>query len=301
MAAAARGLSAAAPSGSGAGQQAEGGQQGQRPREDRWAERRRHQQRQHRAASTERPAAERPSWRPPSPRAATSGTVFVPVAELQAQPSCAGVWAMLEGIPPHQLAPPSVGAALDHAVKLGKTAGQQLAAADRAAAQQLLALALGRLGALPARQLVALIRFATAFKAQAPLAPAGLRDWQAAVGRPGVIRELNAQGVSNALLSLGTLADASAALAAAVDRQLAAKLLQRAADVVGDGSNDPRPVANALYGTALLGLQPSAEEANALFRGVGEHVDGMAGENLTQASWLAGRRGVGSKLVILPL
>ena len=197
------------------------------------------------------------------------------------------MWAMLEGIPPHQLAPSIIGAALDCAVQLRKAAGQETAPADRAAAQQLLDLALGRLGALRARELVAFIRFAAAFKAQAPLAPAGLHAWQAALGRPGVIQGLNAQNASNSLLSLGTLADADTALAAAVDRPLARRLLQRAARVVGGKGDEPRHVANALYGAALLGLQPTEQEVDALFGGVETHLDGMAPEALVQASRLS--------------
>ena len=235
---------------------------------------------------------------PPSPREAASGTVFVPPRELQVQRSCAGVWAMLEGIPPDRVPLKALSAALDSMVKLGKEAGQDMAPADLAAVRQLLALALKRLGGMDAWALVAFIRFAAAFEAQAPLAPANLSDWQAAVGRPVVARHLTAQGLANALLSLGTLADASTALAAAVDRRLAKKLLRRGAQVVGgsggwamgDGTNSKKAaqdVSNALYGAALLGLQPSAEEADALFDGVGRHVERMGGKDLTQASWLA--------------
>ena len=72
-----------------------------------------------------------------------------------------------------------------------------------------------------------------------------------------------------------------------MDRQLAAKLLQQAAQVVGGSGDDPRPVASALYGAALLGLQPSAAEADALFRGVGLHVEKMSRIELSQASRLA--------------
>ena len=243
--------------------------------------------------------------RPPSPRAA-SGRVFVPVAELQAQGSCAGVWAMLEGVPPDRVPVQALSAALSRMVKLGKAPGQELPPADLAAVRQLLGLALRRLGGMNGWTLTAFIRFAAAFKAQVPLDPAGLRDWRTAMGRRGGIQGLNAQNVSNSLLSLGTLADENAALAAVVDRQLAAELLRRAAEVVGGsrdeavtgGSNSKKAaqdVANALYGAALLGLQPSAAEAGALFEGVGRHAHEMASEALTQASWLAGGRGVGLK------
>ena len=221
------------------------------------------------------------------------------MAELQAQGSCAGVWAMLEGIPPDRVPVKALSAALDCMAKLGKAPRQDLPPADLAAARQLRALALQRLGGMDVWALTAFIRFATAFKAQAPLAPPSLSDWQAALGRPGLVQGLNAQEAVNSLLSLGTLADADAALAAAVDRQLAAELLRRAAEVVGGSGDDPRHVANALYGTTLLGLQPSAEEAAALFRGVGWHVDKMAGENLTQASWLSVQAQLCCKLIIL--
>lgn len=247
---------------------------------------------------------------------------------------------MLEGIPGDQIAVTILSAALDHMVKVGKTARGDLGPADLAAVRNLRAVVMGQLPSLNGWTLVAFVRFATAFKAHAPLAPGELVAWQRALARPGYVESLSCQGVSNALLSLGTLADADDALAAVrgctlscsaatlammspmqlprramcwgrlrlgarssctatllqsccfktvlrsplapwtadalllswyrggcwvlqvLDRRLCEALLAHAAGMVGHPTDEPRHVANTLYGTALLKLRPSAAQVS---------------------------------------
>jgi hypothetical protein len=118
---------------------------------------------------------------------------------------------------------------------------------------------------------------------QGNLQPASLAAWQAALLQTGMVEELDPQQVSNVLLSLGTLADSDLQLAAAVHRPLAEQLLQHAVDVLsGKNDNDPRDVGNALYGTALLGLQPSRGQMEVLFGAARRMAPGLNHIGITQ-------------------
>jgi hypothetical protein len=205
----------------------------------------------------------------------------VPVEELKAQTSCSSVWGMLEGIPSRKIPMVALSAALDHTVKVSKRPGYVLTDTELGAVRALLCVAMGQLPRLNAWSLAAFMCCAAGFKGA--LQPASLAAWQAALSQPGMVQELNPQQVSNVLLSLGTLADSDPQLTAAVDRPLVEKLLQHAVDVLcGKEDTDPRDVCNALYGAALLGLQPSRGQIQALF-GVARRVaQGLHYINLTQ-------------------
>jgi hypothetical protein len=202
--------------------------------------------------------------------------------DVAAQASCSAVVELFEGQLQQGMAIHKYAwsKALDH-MKVVCRQPAQPPAEDMAAVGRLLALATEQLARLNARSLAAFMRCAAAFKGT--LQPASLAAWQEVLSQPGKAQELNPQGVSNALLSLGTLADSDPQLAAAVERPLAEQLLQHAVDVLGgEDGNDPRQVGNALYGAVLLGLQPSRGQMEALF-GVAKRVaQGLHYISLTQ-------------------
>lgn len=200
--------------------------------------------------------------------------------QLFTQPSCAAVWGMLASTPPNQMPTKALAAALDAMVRIGKVAGQQLAAADQEAVRQLFRAALGRLDAWA---LASFIRFATAFKETlgAPALLEGVNAWQAAAKRGGVTGQFTPQGVSNVLLSLGTLAAWGEQLAGAIDRRLAGALWRHAVAAVG-ATQDARDTTNALYGASLLQLEAGAAELGVLYAAVGGRVHRMAPEDLVQ-------------------
>jgi hypothetical protein len=193
--------------------------------------------------------------------------------EVKAQHTCAGVWDVLRGIPAGDMQTKVLSLALDHVVKISKLPGYVLTPKDQAAARELLGAATAQLAGMDAWALVSFIRYAAAFKGCLP--PAGLAAWQAALERPGVVRALSAQGVGNALLALGTLADSAPQLAAAVDGRLAGGLLRRAVGLASSGELPPRHAVEALYSAALLGLQPSTEEVGPLFSAIKRAADSL--------------------------
>ncbi len=205
----------------------------------------------------------------------------MPVEELKAQTSCSSVWGMLEGIPPRKIPVAALSAALDHTVKVSKRPGYVLTDTELGALKALLALATEQLPRLNAWTLAPFMRCAAAFKGV--LQPASLTAWQEALSKTGKVQELNPQQVSNVLLSLGTLVESDPELAAAVKRPLAEQLLLHAVDVLGgkDG-RDPRHVGNALYGAALLGLQPSRGQMEALFGVLGRMIPSINDIGTTQ-------------------
>ncbi|GAB4824005.1 hypothetical protein N2152v2_011051 [Parachlorella kessleri] len=191
-----------------------------------------------------------------------------------------------------------------------------------AAAAQVLELAENELWRFNAWTLAAFVRCAAAFKGS--LQPAGLAAWQKALLRTcqqphreqgahphaqqrhqpqaeeqqrtqrqeqvqqRLVDELSSQGVGNVLLSLGTLAASDAQLAATVDRQLAQRLLEHAAELVheGDGGSagglTPQHATNALFGAALLGLQPARGQLRALLAPVEAGVSSLSSKGITQ-------------------
>ncbi|KAL4422491.1 hypothetical protein ABPG75_008688 [Micractinium tetrahymenae] len=111
-------------------------------------------------------------------------------------------------------------------VRLASRAGDS--PKDWAAVAQLLGLAAGRLETCNAQTLVAFVCCAAAFKGL--LQPEQLAAWQEAVVSSGALQDMTSAGVSNALLSLGTLARS--------DEQLAQQVVQAAAKLM-DFRSDP--------------------------------------------------------------
>jgi hypothetical protein len=196
-----------------------------------------------------------------------------------------GVWDTLKGTPGSQIPMKVLSAALDHMVKLSKQPGYMLTDAELGAVGELLSAATAQLAGMNAWCLAAFIRCAAGFKGLLPRD--GLAAWQAALRQPGRVQELTQQGVSNVLLSLGTLADSDPQLAAAVDRPLVEQLLQHAVNVLG--GKDGRNACNALYGAALLELQPSRSQMEAVFGVVGWAANSLHYISITQLL-LASRR-----------
>ncbi|KAL4422430.1 hypothetical protein ABPG75_008627 [Micractinium tetrahymenae] len=186
--------------------------------------------------------------------------------------------------------------ALDRMVKVAACEGGS--PEDHAAVAQLLQLAVERFGSFDAWALVSFIRCAAAFKGL--LQPQQLAAWQVAVQGSGAVCHMKPQGVSNALLSLGTLAYADERLAQQVSKQLAWRLLERAVHLVrkrgqkaaaSADSEQARHAASVLYGVALLLLRPSQEQVVALLDAVRPHLQRHATDQQGDAelSWHGGR------------
>jgi hypothetical protein len=149
----------------------------------------------------------------------------------------------------------SLGAGLDRTVWLAKRANSPERGGD-AAWVVLRPLSMGLLQELDAWALVALLRAAAHF---ASLNADELKAWQAAL-KTQALERLPAVAVSNALLSLSTLAAGSEALKAAVDASLVVRLVQRWLQLLpGMLSID---TCQGLYGAVCLGYPFSQQELN---------------------------------------